>query len=347
MPKRFRVMAIPVRRGTLLDGGYRLHRGEGWWSWRCRRPPALASIGSWSTPEPAPCRPPGRGTPSVSRWATRCEPTSARRTTSSPRRQRQRRQRRHGRRAPRQRPGRRGHQRQRHRQRRAARDRDPDGRRSRPTNPVRFAWWGAEESGLLGSEHYVAELTRKNRGHRPLPELRHGRLAELHVRHLRRRQLRRHRARRASSRDGSAEIEDVFEGLLRRARRAAGQRVLRPLGLRPVHRRRHPAGGLFTGAEGPKSAAEAALYGGVAGAASTRATTRSATTCPATARTRRSTTQLGATTTWSATSTSTRWTSTPTRSPRSANVRLRHVDGQRRGRQPGKSKGLFKNGSVR
>ena len=29
----------------------------------------------------------------------------------------------------------------------------------KPTNTVRFAWWGAEESGLLGSEHYVGELT--------------------------------------------------------------------------------------------------------------------------------------------------------------------------------------------
>ena len=29
----------------------------------------------------------------------------------------------------------------------------------KPNNTVRFAWWGAEESGLLGSEHYVAELT--------------------------------------------------------------------------------------------------------------------------------------------------------------------------------------------
>ena len=31
----------------------------------------------------------------------------------------------------------------------------------KPTNKVRFAWWGAEESGLLGSEHYVAELTEE------------------------------------------------------------------------------------------------------------------------------------------------------------------------------------------
>lgn len=29
----------------------------------------------------------------------------------------------------------------------------------RPTNKIRFAWWGAEENGLLGSEAYVASLT--------------------------------------------------------------------------------------------------------------------------------------------------------------------------------------------
>ena len=30
--------------------------------------------------------------------------------------------------------------------------------KTRPTNAVRFAWWGAEELGLLGSEFYVADL---------------------------------------------------------------------------------------------------------------------------------------------------------------------------------------------
>ena len=33
----------------------------------------------------------------------------------------------------------------------------------KPTNKVRFAWWGAEESGLLGSEHYVANLSETSR----------------------------------------------------------------------------------------------------------------------------------------------------------------------------------------
>ncbi len=48
-----------------------------------------------------------------------------------------------------------------------------------PRQKVRFAFWGAEESDLLGSEHYV---NTSSRGHRqPLgePELRHARVAEL------------------------------------------------------------------------------------------------------------------------------------------------------------------------
>jgi Zn-dependent M28 family amino/carboxypeptidase len=28
----------------------------------------------------------------------------------------------------------------------------------KPTNTVRFAWWGAEEEGLLGSTYYVGHL---------------------------------------------------------------------------------------------------------------------------------------------------------------------------------------------
>ena len=30
--------------------------------------------------------------------------------------------------------------------------------RVKPLNKVRFAWWGAEESGLIGSRHYVSSL---------------------------------------------------------------------------------------------------------------------------------------------------------------------------------------------
>ena len=36
-------------------------------------------------------------------------------------------------------------------------------RKVRPNNTVRFAWWGAEESGLVGSDFYVASLTEEER----------------------------------------------------------------------------------------------------------------------------------------------------------------------------------------
>ena len=40
------------------------------------------------------------------------------------------------------------------------RGRRADGQGQAAANTVRFAWWGAEELGLLGSEHYVADLAR-------------------------------------------------------------------------------------------------------------------------------------------------------------------------------------------
>ena len=62
----------------------------------------------------------------------------------------------------------------------------------KPTNHVRFAFWGAEESGppQWGSQHYVDHLAQPapSRRHRLLPELRHDRLAELRQVRLRRRQ---------------------------------------------------------------------------------------------------------------------------------------------------------------
>ena len=58
---------------------------------------------------------------------------------------------------------------------------------STPSNQVRFAFWGAEESGLLGSEYYVEPAERPaEQGHRAEPELRHAGLAQLRPLRLRR-----------------------------------------------------------------------------------------------------------------------------------------------------------------
>ena len=64
----------------------------------------------------------------------------------------------------------------------------------KPRHTVRFAWWGAEELGLVGSEQYVAGLNDVQLERDPaLPQLRHGRLAQPRLLHLRRRRLRRRR----------------------------------------------------------------------------------------------------------------------------------------------------------
>ncbi len=137
----------------------------------------------------------------------------------------------------------------------------------RPRNMVRFAWWGAEESGLVGSTYYVDNLTPAERekialylnfdmvgspnhvffiydgddsdgvGAGPGP-------------------------------DGSAEIEKTFEaffqqrGLPSKGTDFSGRSDYGPFIAVGI-----PAGGLFTGAEGIKTPAEAALWGGTAGIA--------------------------------------------------------------------------------
>jgi len=139
-------------------------------------------------------------------------------------------------------------------------------KKEKPKNTVRFAWWGAEEEGLLGSEYYVEQLTEEqqeaialylnfdmvaspnymfgiydgdNSGGTAPPDF---------------------------IPEGSAEIEDVFEKFYARAGEPrqdsefSGRSDYGPFIAVDI-----PAGGLFTGAEVPKTAKEAALYGGVAG----------------------------------------------------------------------------------
>ncbi|MDG4792932.1 M28 family peptidase [Micromonospora sp. WMMD1082] len=135
----------------------------------------------------------------------------------------------------------------------------------KPYNAVRFAWWGAEEAGLVGSQYYVDSLTEQQvadialylnfdmvgspnyvfgvydgddsaeEGSGPGPE-------------------------------GSAQIEQVFEKFF-------ASRKLPTVPSDFTGRSDYgafidvdiPAGGLFTGAEGVKTEAEAALFGGLAG----------------------------------------------------------------------------------
>ena len=137
-----------------------------------------------------------------------------------------------------------------------------------PENTLRFAWWGAEESGLLGSRAYVTELsaTEKDRialylnfdmvaspnyifmvydGDEsgwnaptgvPIPE-------------------------------GSIQIEDLFEsyytkmGIPYDDAQFSGRSDYQAFIQNGI-----PAGGLFTGAEVPKTVQQATIWGGTAGA---------------------------------------------------------------------------------
>ena len=141
--------------------------------------------------------------------------------------------------------------------------------KTKPNNTVRFAWWGAEERGLLGSEHYVESLSDDELGDIALylnfdmigsPNYMFGV----------------YDGDDSSGTappalvipEGSAQIEDVFEafydsrGLPSQDSEFSGRSDYGPFIAVGI-----PAGGLFTGAEVKKTAAEAVLYGGVPEAA--------------------------------------------------------------------------------
>jgi Zn-dependent M28 family amino/carboxypeptidase len=137
--------------------------------------------------------------------------------------------------------------------------------RIQPVNKVRFAFWSAEESGLLGSLHYVNSLSKRDIKNIAV-NLNFDMVGSPNF------------VRFVYDGDGSATplagpngskvIEDVFldffasQGLQNAPTAFDGRSDYGPfidVGI--------PAGGLFTGAEGIKSIEQAALYGGTAGVA--------------------------------------------------------------------------------
>jgi Zn-dependent M28 family amino/carboxypeptidase len=141
--------------------------------------------------------------------------------------------------------------------------------KTKPNNTVRFAWWGAEEEGLLGSEYYVENLSDEEADDISLylnfdmigsPNYFFGVYDGDNSGGT---------APEGFIPEGSAEIEDVFEGfyadrgLPHQDTDFSGRSDYGPFIAIGI-----PAGGLFTGAEGIKTVDEAALYGGLPGEAS-------------------------------------------------------------------------------
>lgn len=137
----------------------------------------------------------------------------------------------------------------------------------KPRNKLRFAWWGAEEAGLVGSTEYVAGLSADERDRITLYLNFDMVGSPNHVFFI----------YDGDNSDGvgapagpagSAQIEATFEryfqyrGLPFKGTDFSGRSDYGPfieVGI--------PSGGLFTGAEGVKTAEEAALWGGTAGLA--------------------------------------------------------------------------------
>ena len=132
-----------------------------------------------------------------------------------------------------------------------------------PRNKVRFAWWGAEESGLIGSQYYVDNLSKREIKNIAL-NLNFDMVASPNY------------VRFVYDGDGSdtplagpngsANIESVFnkyfsdQGLPVEATAFDGRSDYGPFIDAGI-----PAGGLFTGADEDKTEEQAAIYGGTAG----------------------------------------------------------------------------------
>jgi Zn-dependent M28 family amino/carboxypeptidase len=136
------------------------------------------------------------------------------------------------------------------------------GRRTR--NTVRFAWWGAEELGLLGSSWYVRRLTRAARERIAL---------YLNVDMVGSRNFARFvydgdgsaSPRRPRPPAGSAAIERVLAGWFATRGLPYSETAVGASDHLPFRRAGIPVGGLFTGASGRKTPAQAADAGGRVG----------------------------------------------------------------------------------
>ena len=135
----------------------------------------------------------------------------------------------------------------------------------KPRNKVRFAWWGAEESGLVGSTAYVAGLSEAERAKIAL-YLNFDMVGSPNHVFFVYDGDNSDGVGAGAGPEGSAAIEKTFEnyyserGIPFKGTDFSGRSDYGPFIAIGI-----PSGGLFTGAEGIKTAEEAATWGGTAG----------------------------------------------------------------------------------
>jgi Zn-dependent M28 family amino/carboxypeptidase len=137
---------------------------------------------------------------------------------------------------------------------------------TKPQNTIRFAWWGAEESGLVGSTNYVNGLSQAERDRIAL-YLNFDMVGSPNYIFMVYDGDQSSFPAPVVVPPGSVEIEDVFESFYTLVDEPyddtefSGRSDYQAFIVNGI-----PAGGLFTGAEVPKTAEQAAIWGGTAGA---------------------------------------------------------------------------------
>lgn len=135
----------------------------------------------------------------------------------------------------------------------------------RPTNSVRFAWWGAEESGLIGSTAYVSGLTSDELDKIAL-YLNFDTIASPNFVYFIYDGDDSDGGNLVPTLDGAAEIEQLFEHYYtQRGVPFTGTPINGTSDYLPFIQAGIPAGGLFTGDLDIKTPEEVALWGGTAG----------------------------------------------------------------------------------
>ncbi len=135
----------------------------------------------------------------------------------------------------------------------------------KPKNKVRFAWWGAEEFGLVGSRYYVSKLTQEQQLDIAL-YLNFDMIGSPNFGRFIYDGDNSDNVGAGPGPFGSAQIESLFaqyldgRGLTHEGTDFSGRSDYGPFIAVAI-----PSGGLFTGAEGRKTEAQVALYGGTAG----------------------------------------------------------------------------------
>ncbi|MEU0660233.1 MULTISPECIES: M28 family metallopeptidase [Streptomyces] len=139
--------------------------------------------------------------------------------------------------------------------------------KEKPTNKVRFAWWSAEENGLLGSEHYVANLSELDRKEIKL-YLNFDMIASPNYGLFVYDGDNSDGVGAPAGPAGSAQIErDINEFMDKQGRPHEGTDFTGRSDYGPFIEVGIPSGGTFTGAEGLKTAKQAEKFGGTAGVA--------------------------------------------------------------------------------